>query len=341
MIKKLILLFIILVVAGVGAVMFAKSEVESYLNQPIKIGSDDLVTVEHGMSLRSTLSKMERAELIQASQFERLLPRLYPDFVHIKAGTYQVIPQMTLKGLLTEMVAGNEYQFTITFIEGSRFSEWRDQLLKAKGLKHKTEAMTEADIAKALGSDKEKLEGLMLAETYHYTEGTSDLAILKRSHKALVKQLNAAWETRQEGLPLQTPYQALTLASIIEKETAIESERERIASVFVNRLNKGMRLQTDPTVIYGLGDKYDGDIRKKDLTTPTPYNTYVINGLPPTPIAMPGVDSIKAALNPEKSPYLYFVASGNGGHVFSKSLAEHNRAVRNYLKQLRANKSKE
>ncbi len=202
-------------------------------------------------------------------------------------------------------------------------------------LKHTLTESSEADIAKQLGIEQSKLEGLFLAETYHFTKGVSDLDILKRAHRKLEGILNSAWETRQENLPLTSPYQALILASIIEKETAVESERERIASVFVNRLNKRMRLQTDPTVIYGMGDNYDGNIRKKDLRAPTPYNTYVINGLPPTPIAMPGEASIRAALNPEQSAYLYFVASGNGGHVFSKNLTEHNRAVRAYLKQLR------
>ncbi|MFA0232494.1 endolytic transglycosylase MltG, partial [Vibrio sp. 10N.261.45.A7] len=198
--------------------------------------------------------------------------------------------------------------------------------------------MSEKEIAEKLGIENEKLEGLFLAETYHYTYGTSDLDLLKRAHRDLMNVVNEEWENRADKLPLKSPYEALILASIIEKETAVASERERVSSVFVNRLNKRMRLQTDPTVIYGMGDSYDGNIRKKDLRTPTPYNTYTMSGLPPTPIAMAGKASINAALNPEKSNYLYFVASGTGGHVFSKSLTEHNRAVRAYLKQLRKNK---
>ncbi|HAH03403.1 MAG TPA: endolytic transglycosylase MltG, partial [Vibrio sp.] len=198
--------------------------------------------------------------------------------------------------------------------------------------------VSEKEIAQKLGIENEKLEGLFLAETYHYTYGTTDLDLLKRAHRDLMNVVNDEWENRADKLPLKSPYEALILASIIEKETAVASERERVSSVFVNRLNKRMRLQTDPTVIYGMGDSYKGNIRKKDLRTPTPYNTYTMSGLPPTPIAMAGKASINAALNPEKSNYLYFVASGTGGHVFSKSLTEHNRAVRAYLKQLRKNK---
>ncbi|OJI45892.1 putative aminodeoxychorismate lyase [Vibrio vulnificus] len=202
-------------------------------------------------------------------------------------------------------------------------------------LVHELAGLSEAEIAKRLEIPYEKLEGLFLAETYHYTYGTSDVELLKRAHEKLNRVLDKHWQQRQDKLPLKNSYEALILASIIEKETAIDEERERVASVFVNRLNKRMRLQTDPTVIYGMGEAYDGNIRKKDLRTPTPYNTYVINGLPPTPIAMAGEASIAAALNPENSSYLYFVASGKGGHVFSKTLAEHNRAVRAYLRELK------
>jgi UPF0755 protein len=220
-------------------------------------------------------------------------------------------------------------------IEGSRFQDWLKKLSEAPHLKHTLTGLTESEIAEKLSIPHKKLEGLFLAETYYFTQGTSDLDILQRAHLKLNQVLDRVWQHKADHLPFRSPYEALILASIIEKETAVDDERRRIASVFLNRLKKNMRLQTDPTVIYGMGDKYHGNIRKKDLKTPTPYNTYVIRGLPPTPIATVGVASLEAVMNPETTDYLYFVASGQGGHVFSKSLSAHNRAVRNYLKQLR------
>ncbi|AMF93925.1 endolytic transglycosylase MltG [Vibrio fluvialis] len=335
MIKKLVsLLFTLLALAAVGY-FYVTKQVDVYLSQPLDIQSEQLVTIPSGTSLNGALSLMTKHGWIDSQFAEKLVRRFHPELTQIKAGTYQLMPDMKLAQALKLLVSGKEHQFAITFVEGSRFSEWMAILEQNEQLKHTLTESSEADIAKQLGIEQSKLEGLFLAETYHFTKGVSDLDILKRAHRKLEGILNSAWETRQENLPLTSPYQALILASIIEKETAVESERERIASVFVNRLNKRMRLQTDPTVIYGMGDNYDGNIRKKDLRAPTPYNTYVINGLPPTPIAMPGEASIRAALNPEQSAYLYFVASGNGGHVFSKNLTEHNRAVRAYLKQLR------
>ncbi|ENY6168145.1 endolytic transglycosylase MltG [Vibrio fluvialis] len=335
MIKKLVsLLFTLLALAAVGY-FYVTKQVDVYLSQPLDIQSEQLVTIPSGTSLNGALSLMTKHGWIDSQFAEKLVRRFHPELTQIKAGTYQLMPDMKLVQALKLLVSGKEHQFAITFVEGSRFSEWMAILEQNEQLKHTLTESSEADIAKQLGIEQSKLEGLFLAETYHFTKGVSDLDILKRAHRKLEGILNSAWETRQENLPLTSPYQALILASIIEKETAVESERERIASVFVNRLNKRMRLQTDPTVIYGMGDHYDGNIRKKDLRAPTPYNTYVINGLPPTPIAMPGEASIRAALNPEQSAYLYFVASGNGGHVFSKNLTEHNRAVRAYLKQLR------
>ncbi|MBY8058304.1 endolytic transglycosylase MltG [Vibrio fluvialis] len=335
MIKKLVsLLFTLLALAAVGY-FYVTKQVDVYLSQPLDIQSEQLVTIPSGTSLNGALSLLTKHGWIDSQFAEKLVRRFHPELTQIKAGTYQLMPDMKLAQALKLLVSGKEHQFAITFVEGSRFSEWMAILEQNEQLKHTLTESSEADIAKQLGIEQSKLEGLFLAETYHFTKGVSDLDILKRAHRKLEGILNSAWETRQENLPLTSPYQALILASIIEKETAVESERERIASVFVNRLNKRMRLQTDPTVIYGMGDNYDGNIRKKDLRAPTPYNTYVINGLPPTPIAMPGEASIRAALNPEQSAYLYFVASGNGGHVFSKNLTEHNRAVRAYLKQLR------
>lgn len=338
MIKKITLFLLLVAIAAAAGYVYVTKKVEQYVTQPVQVKQEYIFTLKPGSSFNRVLAELTEQGLINASEVTKLVRRFHPELTQLKAGTYLLEPGLNLTQALELFKSGKEHQFSITFVEGSTFKEWREALIQASHLEHKITGLSEADIAKQLGLEHEKLEGLMLAETYHYTLGTSDLDILKRASSKLQQILEQQWEQRQDKLPLKTPYEALILASIIEKETAVEEERERVASVFVNRLNKRMRLQTDPTVIYGMGDKYDGNIRKKDLRTPTPYNTYVISGLPPTPIAMPGEASITAALNPEDSTYLYFVASGKGGHVFSKSLAEHNRAVRAYLKQLRSNK---
>lgn len=338
MIKKITLFLLLLAVIAAAGYGYVTKQVEQYVTQPMQLEQERIFTLKPGTSFNRVLFELSEQGFVNESKFSKLVGRLYPELTQLKAGTYLLEPELNLTEALKLFKSGKEHQFAITFVEGSTFKEWREALIEASHLEHVISDLSEVEIAKELGLKHEKLEGLLLAETYHYTFGTSDLDILQRASNKLQQVLDQQWEKRQEKLPIKTPYEALILASIIEKETAIEEERERVASVFVNRLNKRMRLQTDPTVIYGMGDKYDGNIRKKDLRTPTPYNTYVISGLPPTPIAMPGEASIAAALNPEHSKYLYFVASGKGGHVFSKSLAEHNRAVRAYLKQLRSNK---
>lgn len=336
--KKITIFVLFVALVAAAGYGYVTKQVEQYVSQPLNIEQEQIFTLKSGTSFNRVLAQLTELGMIEASDFAKLVRRFHPELTQLKAGTYLLEPGIDLSQALKLLKSGKEHQFSITFVEGSTFKEWRTALESAQHLVHAIEGLSEAEIAQKLGLDHQKLEGLLLAETYHYTFGTSDLDILKRAASKLEQILETQWQQRQDKLPLKTPYEALILASIIEKETAVEEERERVASVFVNRLNKRMRLQTDPTVIYGMGDKYDGNIRKKDLRTPTPYNTYTISGLPPTPIAMPGEASIAAALNPEDSNYLYFVASGKGGHVFSKSLAEHNRAVRAYLKQLRSNK---
>ncbi|BAX53581.1 putative aminodeoxychorismate lyase [Photobacterium damselae subsp. piscicida] len=335
MLKKLMIVIVLLGVIAAGDVVFAYQEVMASLSQPVTTEQKELITVKPGTSFRSLLNQLEKQGIIPASQWYRWIGHVEPELLQLKAGSYLVEPKMTLQQLLTLIGSGKEHQFSITLVEGERFSEWLKELQQAPEMQHKTVGLSEAEIAKALNIDTNKLEGYMLPETYNYTAGMSDLDILKRAHNKLESVLENAWQGREKELPLKTPYDVLIMASIIEKETAVDSERDVVSSVFTNRLEKGMRLQTDPTVIYGMGDKYDGNIRKRDLTTPTPYNTYVIFGLPPTPIAMPSKASILAAVHPAQTKYLYFVANGKGGHTFSKTLAEHNRAVRQYLRTLR------
>ncbi|MGF1763459.1 endolytic transglycosylase MltG [Aliivibrio kagoshimensis] len=335
MLKKVTILLVVLLSILFATLFWSYQQVLAFIEQPVRLEQSQLLEVKSGTTARRLLNQLSEQELISNIKWARFVNRVAPDLMDIKTGTYWVEKEVTVRELLELVGAGQEHQFSITFVEGSRFSEWLTLLKTKEGLEHTIGDQSEAEIATELGIEREKLEGLFLPETYAYTAGTTDLAILKRAHKALNDVLESAWSEKMESLPLANQYEALTLASIIEKETAIHGERRRISSVFVNRLNRRMRLQTDPTVIYGMGEAYTGNIRKSDLRRPTPYNTYTIFGLPPTPIAMAGEASIRAAVNPETSKYLYFVASGDGGHTFSKSLVEHNRAVRVYLNKLR------
>ncbi|PMH46799.1 ABC transporter substrate-binding protein [Vibrio sp. 10N.286.49.B3] len=338
MIKKIFIAISFLLILLAGAAFYTLNQAKSYLATPLTNVHDEIITISAGSSFNSVVKQLTDNEWLEASPYLRLIPKLRPELTQLKAGTFQLEQGLTFEQALLALIEGKEHQFSITFVEGSRFSEWLVQLQQDKYLRHTLNDVSEKEIAQLIGSDQEKLEGLFLAETYYFTLGTTDLDLLKRAHQKLNTVLEQEWQEKAQGLPLNNAYEALILASIIEKETGVAAERERVSSVFINRLNIGMRLQTDPTVIYGMGDSYEGNIRKKDLRTPTPYNTYTMSGLPPTPIAMAGRESIHAALHPEDSPYFYFVASGKGGHVFSKTLAEHNRAVRAYLKELRKNR---
>ncbi|HEY1090128.1 MAG TPA: endolytic transglycosylase MltG [Burkholderiaceae bacterium] len=248
----------------------------------------------------------------------------------IRAGSYEVHGGITPRDLLDKMVRGDETLETVRFIEGWTFKQLRAALAKAPGLGATTANMSDAEVMQRLGSPDLPAEGNFYPDTYAYSRGVSDLTVLKRAHQTLRRHLDAAWAARAPDLPLQSPEQALVLASIIEKETGRSADRSKIAAVFINRLRLGMPLQTDPSVIYGLSEAFDGNLRKRDLSADTPFNTYLRPGLPPTPIAMPGRESLHAALHPAAVNALYFVARGDGTSEFSDNLAAHNRAVNLY-----------
>ncbi len=248
----------------------------------------------------------------------------------IRAGSYEVHAGITPRELLDKMVRGDQTLEQLRLIEGWNFRQLRAALAAAPSLRQTTAGMTEAQIMAALGEPGVPAEGRFFPDTYAYSRGVSDLTVLKRAHGLMRKRLESAWSGRDDGLPLRTPEEALILASIVEKETGAPADRGLVAAVFINRLKMGMPLQTDPTVIYGLGESFDGNLRKIHLQTDTAFNTYTRGGLPPTPIAMPGLASLQAALHPTPSKALYFVARGDGTSQFSEDLAAHNRAVNKY-----------
>ena len=248
----------------------------------------------------------------------------------IKAGSYEILPGATPRSILQKLVRGEEALRAVTLVEGWTFAQVRDALLKTEQLKQDTQGLEPDLIMQKLGKPGVAAEGRFFPDTYTYAKGSSDLAVLKRALRAMDRKLDAAWSHRQPDTPLKSPEQALILASIVEKETGKSSDRPQIAGVFTNRMRIGMPLQTDPTVIYGMGTKFDGNLRKRDLQTDTPWNTYTRRGLPPTPIAMPGKSALLAAVQPAQTKALYFVARGDGTSQFSATLDEHNRAVNKF-----------
>jgi UPF0755 protein len=298
---------------------------------PLKLqpNSQEII-IQPQSSLRSIANQLVyQGVLIEPWRFIVLAKILHKE-QFLQPGSYTLNKNINPYHLLLSLNHGKTTQGSVTFIEGRTFAQMRDKFAKNDAVKYTTGNMSEAEILSLLGSEYRSAEGLFFPDTYYFDRGTTDVVLLKRSYDAMQTKLAKAWSTRDANLPYKDSYQALIMASIIEKETGKASERPTIAGVFINRLRIGMRLQTDPSVIYGIGLRYDGNIRKKDLLADTPYNTYTRTGLPPTPIAMPGLASIEAALHPADTKALYFVGRGDGSHVFSNNLNEHNRAVAKY-----------
>jgi UPF0755 protein len=323
---RLAALFTVAAIAAVTwLVLYAQTELKP-AQLPVQFD------LKAGSSLKSATQQMVDAGVLDDPLRFVMLARLLGQAAKIKAGNYEIESPITRYGLLQKITQGDYTQVVITVVEGWTFKQLRKTMDENPAIKHDTAGLSDADILRLLGMDQPSPEGWFFPDTYHFSSGTSDLSILRRAHRLMLSHLELQWQRRVEDLPLKSPYEALILASIIEKETGRAGERPLIASVFINRLRNGMRLQTDPTVIYGMGERFDGNIRKADLTADTPYNTYTRDGLPPTPIALPGIASLSAALNPAPSKFLYFVAKGDGSSHFSSSLEEHNRAVTKYQK---------
>ncbi len=324
--RRLVLLIVAFAAVGLGSSYW-------WINQPFYLAADAVeLSVEQGSSPREVAQSWVQAG-VQTSPF-----LLYEWFRwsgearKIKAGSYEISRGATPRELLRKMVRGDESLAIVRLIEGWTFKQFRAELAKADGLKPTTAAMSDADIMTALGEPGVAPEGRFYPDTYAYSKGASDLAVLKRAHHAMQVRLAAVWTEKSPDSPLRSASDALILASIVEKETGAAADRGKVAGVFSNRLRIGMPLQTDPTVIYGLGAAFDGNLRKRDLQTDTPFNTYTRGGLPPTPIAMPGKAALLASVKPDPTKALYFVSRGDGTSEFSNDLAAHNRAVNQFIR---------
>ena len=332
---KYLLLLVVLLTFLAGA---AVGGLYWWFNQPrVTMQEADLFApvlfeVPRGSHGRQLTEQLAEQGYIEHAQLNYWAARLFLDADRIRAGVYAIHPADSPRRIWERIVAGQQHLFQVTFIEGSEFRQWREQLAGHPYMNQVLTDLSDEDLMQKVAPDGDIThpEGLFFPDTYRFTAGTSDLQLLRQAYNRMQRTLDELWPQRQETLPISSPYQALILASIVEKETGAAHERGLVASVFVNRLHTGMRLQSDPTIIYGLGEDYRGVIYRSDINQYTPYNTYRINGLPPTPIAMPGYDAIYATLNPDHSDYFYFVSSNDGQHIFSRTLEEHNRAVYRY-----------
>jgi len=321
--KALFLIFLLLAALAGGAWYWA--------NQPLTLRASPVdFHVASGSSLRAAITQMREAGVNVEPRLLALLARFSKAETGIKAGSYSVTNGITSIELLGKLTRGEVTQGELILVEGWTFRQWRGRMDRHADLRHESAGLSEAQIAERLGLAANTLDGQLFPDTYLFDKQSSDFDLIARAARAMQRKLDGEWAHRADNLPYRTPAEALIMASIVEKETGRESDRTLVAAVFVNRLRRGMLLQTDPTVIYGLGDSFDGNLHKRDLQGDTPYNTYRHSGLPPTPIAMPGQASLHAALHPAGSDVLYFVARGDGSSEFSRTLDEHNRAVNKY-----------
>ncbi len=336
LLKRLLLLvgLVFLLAAGFAAWMawFASAAVPLKLNPQAGQNTVDF-DIRPGLGLKGAAQAMVKAGIAMPPWQFALLGRLAGKDRNIQAGSYEVGPGVTAWQLLQKLTDGDVTQTRLVIVEGKTFRDLRAQLDAHPDLRHETAGWTDAAILGKIGAVESHPEGLFFPDTYLFAKQTNDLAILQRAYHAMQRRLAAAWEQRDPSVPYRNAYEALIMASIVEKETGLAADRGKVASVFVNRLRVGMPLQTDPTVIYGLGTEFDGNLRKRDLLADNPYNTYTRGGLPPSPIALPGMAALQATLNPPQTDFYYFVAKGkgsDGASVFSRTLEEHNRAVNKY-----------
>lgn len=336
MIRKLLLLLVAGLVALVLALALAGWSLRSALDQPLKLESERLIEVVPGDTPGGLLNRLEGEGVLNGAFWLRLYWRFNLPGQALHSGEYRLTPQQSARDLLELWRRGEVVQYSLTLVEGWSFRQVRAALVRQEKLEQRLADLDDKALMDRLGLAGVSPEGRFFPDTYRYVRGMSDLDLLKQASARLDQVLDEEWARRADGLPYRKPYDALIMASMVEKETGVAEERGQIAGVFVRRLRSGMRLQTDPTVIFGLGERYNGNLTRAHLQQPTPYNTYVIDGMPPTPIALAGREAIHAALNPVAGKSLYFVARGDGSHVFSETLEQHNRAVREYQLKRRA-----